>query len=377
MIAYAGLTLRAVPQAVSHIITGISTATASALTDRARQRNIQAAHQSMTTIASNMAAASIMQPLYQFTPDYAEPAADAHAFQEQYSTVGSPRRHPAGSTAVTWEAPQPGTNSSNGRGSLGAATDDNSTPKASWTGGTSSILGPDVSLPGGRAGPAAMGEAFTHIDPELLVESLSGQLSRAGFADGFNSADPDDFVGVVQGPGAEAQLALQHATPGQLSRGSLAKIGQHAVGGQLFVAPTTSTDGMPESTPASPSRLGADAGNLELDMSEEELQHFTSVPATPGVHRDPGSSTSGFHARKPSFALASSSTGSHQGPASPRERGNRSLGDFKSRNSSMGAGRGAGEQGHVYSIMSELDLSQNPIGIAGAKAVAEVRHMID
>eukprot|EP00878_Enallax_costatus_P018517 GHUV01019493.1.p1 GENE.GHUV01019493.1~~GHUV01019493.1.p1 ORF type:complete len:602 (+),score=224.84 GHUV01019493.1:1356-3161(+) len=362
-------------KAISHILAGITTATASALTDRARQHNIQMANQSMGTIASNMASASVTQPPYQFTPDFVEPA-------EQYTAVSSPKRRAAGSTAaVTWEAQQPGAAgsfSSNARSSMAPALDDTANPKASWAGNSSSGHEPDApeaSLSGGKAGPAAVAEALNHVDPELLVESLTGQMSRTNIDDGSDTADPDDFAAAVQGPGAEAQLALQHVTPGQLSRDSLAKIGQHAAGGQLFVAPRTSTDEGLESTLASPSRLGADAGDLELDMNEEDLQQFTSVPATPAVHHDAagatGGATSGYHIRKPSVALPNSSTGSQQGPASPFERGNRSLVEFRS-NSSMVAGRAGGEQGHVYSVMSELDLSQNPIGIAGAKAVAEL-----
>jgi hypothetical protein len=90
----------------------------------------------------------------------------------------------------------------------------------------------------------------------------------------------------------------------------------------------------PSSMPSSPKRAGAGAANFGSSSSSGQQQQQQQQPGSPSG--------------RASLAVSRSSS---------------------SRRGSVAADGGGG----VYSVLSELDLSQNPLGATGAKVVAEVR----
>lgn len=379
----------------------------------------------MAAIGANMQAASITQPPYHFSEDAPGAAQRPRSCcsSRQASRKPSRRASFADTVQELWEptsgaagqgrvagraAMQQGAGLSQsqaqldftgawsnvqGRSSLRKAV--HSKSEASWAGGDFSGHGTDCpanSQFGARGaasagGGAAYHDAYAQGDSEMLMDSVAGQ-SAGMYVDTEVSEAEYDGLGAVHSYAAEAQLALQHVAPSGMSRASLAKIGQQANVGQLFIAQRNSFESAAVSeSPRSPNRaLGADTADLELDLDDAQLQQLTSVPASPAAYHAtgpgmastaPSSAAGGMHSRKSSgvFEQQWNIAASQQSPITPRNKGSSAVANASNSSSMMGGKIkriGTMERGSVYSSLSEIDLSQNPIGMAGAKAIAEV-----
>jgi hypothetical protein len=233
-----------------------------------------------------------------------------------------------------------------------------------WSSGGGSTCSPDCpanTLNGGRA-PAAgaggyVGSAVADGEVRWLMESSVDQL-----------AQQKDVA-------AEAQLALAELR----SEASVATVG---VGRESFGGRVLGQQGSAASSyKASEGKVAGDADGLDLDdadgpgssssnevswaVDNAALSQPSSMPSSP--------KRAGAAAGAAGFGNNSSSGGGaqqQQQPGSPSGRASLAVSrSSSSRRGSVAADGGGG----VYSVLSELDLSQNPLGATGAKVVAEVR----
>jgi hypothetical protein len=451
-------------QAVGLIISGIITATAAHLTEKARQRNISFAGQSMAAIGAAMSAAAIQQPPHQFASDGCCAASsntnsEAGGFAAAQGTGSFKRSNHARGMSVSWDAAAGGSAKSSGLGSslhvrideadaeqqqyaagslspgadsaahqsqyglispgglqadpssgwtlhqtttqqsdsfggvCGGSSSSCSSPAAAarrssgWSSGGGNADSPDCpanSLSGGKAAAAAAAVGYgSTVDGEVrwLMDSSEGDGAAAAGCY-RSSLNPAGLV-QEQDVAAEAQLALAELQ----SDASTVGVGRASFGRQLLgqqgsaVSMAAGSHGA-----AAEGKDAGDADGLDLDDADgpESSNCKEASWAAGGRQSQPGSMP-GSPKRAGSSAAAaaggfglqgsnSSSSGGQQqqqpgAPVSPSGRASLAVSRSSSRRDSVAADGGGG----VYSVLSELDLSQNPLGATGAKVVAEVR----
>jgi hypothetical protein len=442
-------------QSVGLIISGIITATAAHMTEKARQRNINFAGQSMAAIGVAMTAAAIQQPPHQFASDACCVAGSSGSASEAGSSAASAvdaggsfrKGEHARGMSVSWDAAaagsgklaglagglhvrieeaeadsrfaaagalvSPGVNSAvqyyqYGMVSPGGLQTDafgswtlqqvtagglqaSESNSSSFGGASQGLVGGSSSICSSPTAAARRGAEWSSgggstSSPDCPANTLSGGKSPAAAAAGCGAvADGEvrwlmessaDQIAQQQDVAAEAQLALAELR----SEASVATIGV-GVGRASFGRRVLGQQGSAaDSYKAREGILKAsgDADGLDLDdadgpgsssceMSWAADHAGQSQPnSTPSSPKRAGAAAAGFGSNSGS----SGGSGQQQQQQQPGcHSGRASLAVSSSRRGSVAADGGGG----VYSVLSELDLSQNPLGATGAKVVAEVR----
>jgi hypothetical protein len=407
-------------QAVGLIISGIITATAAHMTEKARQRNISFAGQSMAAIGAAMSAAAIQQPPHQFASDAccsngsssSGGALEGGAMPSAAAGSGSFKKsgHARG-MSVSWDTAAaagggsgrssglavrideagaevsvlPGADfaahSRSGLDSPGAVHMDAS---GNWLSGGGSAGSPDCpanSLSGAKAAAAAAGGSFGNsADCEVrwLMDGLEGEGAQQAakcYNKGSSSSSTSSMAGgLSEAPdvAAEAQMVLAELqSEASIGRASFGRqmLGQQ--GSAVSVVPAGSSYGGWD---------GRDAGDADgLDLDGEEGPGSSSSSCAEALFAEahhgqlqsqPGSMPGSPKRASAAAGFGGSSNGrqQQQAPALPTGRASLAVSRSSSRRGSVAADAGGG----VYSVLSELDLSQNPLGATGAKVVAEV-----
>lgn len=395
-------------QAVAHILKGIVTATAAHLTKNAKQRNISFAHQSVAAIGANRVADGL--PSVRNIPSYADnnqhqsnatPALlaglSASVPSPQQSAAGSPIKKTK-SLAVRWgEDSSYGGPSSPGADaasiSLGYRTMPASPTKASAAAAAAtgvslyawdedgqdwalqdqqqqqqqyrvSSLAGSAGAGAGRFSSAAGGAQLQHLQAMSSQSASGSNNSQAGSAF-FLPSPASQFTdqGIVSSnsssagaaAGAEAAARDAHFALSSLAGGASTvsfAVGSGS-GGRSGWAPQGSHMGSGARSAAGAAAAAAEAAAAAA-ARDLELEEDCCGPDAAG--------TGISHQRHQTSHSISHQLSGRAGCA----------GAAQQRGSGTGCCQGSPCEPVIYSLLSELDLSENPLGLAGGKAVAQV-----
>jgi hypothetical protein len=434
------------------------------MTEKARQRNINFAGQSMAAIGAAMTAAAIQQPPHQFTSDACCAAGSSGSTSEAGSSAAAARdaggsfkkgEHARG-MSVSWDAAAGGSVKPVGlignlqvrideagadsrfaaAGSLASPGADSAVQyyqygivspgalqtdaSSSWTlqqvnaaglqaiqSNNSSFGGASQGLVGGSSSSSSICSSPTAAarrgaewssgggstsSPDCPSNTLNGgKAPAAAAAVGYGAttygevhwlmeSSAADQLAQQQDVAAEAQLALAELRS-EASVGVGA--GRASFGARMFGQQGSPSAAISNSYKASEGDIKAsgDADGLDLDDADGPGSSSSSSAEVSWAAAHAGQSQPSSMPSSPkragaggaaNFGSSSSSSGGgqQQQPGSPSGRASLAVSrSSSSRRGSVAADGGGG----VYSVLSELDLSQNPLGATGAKVVAEVR----
>lgn len=390
----------AVVQAVSQILKGIATATAAHLSTRAKQRNISFAHQSVATISANRQAeglpitrnSMVREPRYLPQASQQSPAPGATA-----STSGSrqgPRK--SKSLAVRWGNDTDDGSNANGNGS-GMAAGYNTTPATPVgrkAGSTANVWGddgeaPDQQLPTAAAQPqASLPGSFSGAESSQ-AGSNSSQVGSFG-----SNGDDADFEGSGDGfflPAAASQGSGRTSSSGGGSggrRGNIAGGSTGSTAGSACIGAAGADAHMALASLSGGGFGSSGGGGASSSGGGASTQHRRTGSSVGGSLYQKGPAEHQGHHSMPGSS-ADSMAAAVRDPAEDELQGepydnearvcSQPGGLCNTRASLAGAAAAPGCSGAceptIYSVMSELDLSENPLGLTGAKAVAQVGFM--
>lgn len=264
----------------------------------------------------------------------------------------------------------------------------------SWAGSRASgsganLISSDTCLYGGASADYAAAAGAGNEGPDWPTGPAC-EKTRGSMDSNSNLQLGDSDLGTrtsFQRAGDEAQLALQALSPRAVSRSSLAKLRQQqsAAGSRLYAVTGSSSGSSAAGQDAvgSPTS-GVQAADFELDIAESVMPGSASSPASPTVFNGAAATlpslddfvNSSDDVDATSMVPQQAGAASYQQGLTVRgsESGGRSLTggrNFSVVMDSRVRHEGVAESGSVYSALTEMDLSQNPIGPVGAKAFAQ------